>query len=117
MELIKTYPTHEIAYLTLNTAKLDMSNASEFKKKATLAMQDDKNIVLDMAAVDFVDSSGLGAILSCLRDLRSRGGELRLCCVQPRVMVMFELVRMQKVVPLAATREEALDAFALPKAA
>jgi anti-sigma B factor antagonist len=117
MELTKSFLTTTTICLVLETHKLDMSNAAEFKKKVAVLAQNELTIVLDMAHVEFVDSSGLGAILSFLRDLRSRGGELRLCCVQPRVMAMFELVRMQKIVPLARTREEAAEALALPLAA
>jgi anti-sigma B factor antagonist len=117
MELTKTYPHSGIAYITLSTHKLDMSNTFEFKKKIVQIAKDETFVVLDISQVDFVDSSGLGAILSFLRDLRTRGGELRLCGVQTRVMAMFELVRMQKIVPIAASAEEALSAFALPKAA
>jgi anti-sigma B factor antagonist len=117
MELTKTYPEGDIAYLVLNTHKLDMSNTVEFKKKIVQIAQTETRVILDISQVEFVDSSGLGSILSFLRDLRTRGGELRLCGVQPRVMAMFELVRMQKIVPIAASAEEALSAFALPKAA
>jgi anti-anti-sigma factor len=70
-----------------------------------------------MSQVEFIDSTGLGAILSLLRHVRARGAELRLCSVQPRVMAMFELVRMQKIVPLSRTQNEAAAAFTLSKAA
>lgn len=117
MELTKNNRGGGVASLSLRETKLDMSNAAEFKKRVALMIQDETKIVLDMSMVEFVDSSGLGSILSCLRDLRARGGELLLCCVQPRVMAMFELVRMQKVVPVVASYEDALQIFQGQKAA
>lgn len=117
MELTKTYLEGDIAHVVLNTHKLDMSNTVEFKKKIVQIASEEARVLLDISQVEFVDSSGLGAILSFLRDLRTRGGELRLCGVQTRVMAMFELVRMQKIVPISANPSEALSAFALPKAA
>jgi anti-sigma B factor antagonist len=117
MQLNKFYLDSQTACVVLETHKLDMSNAADFKKKISALVENETQMVLDMAQVEFVDSSGLGAILSFLRDLRTRGGELRLCCVQPRVMAMFELVRMHKIIPLLATREEAMGIQNLPNAA
>ena len=117
MELTKTYLENGIAYIVLNIHKLDMSNTVEFKKKIVQVAQGETQVILDISQVEFIDSSGLGSILSFLRDLRTRGVELRLCGVQARVMAMFELVRMQKIVPIAANVEEAQAAFTLPKAA
>jgi len=117
MELIKSYIDISVVCLIVEAKKLDMSNTSEFKKAVALYLPSEIHIVLDMSQVEFVDSTGLGAILSLLRDVRARGAELRLCSVQPRVMAMFELVRMQKIVPLSRTQNEASAAFTLSKAA
>ena len=91
--------------------KLDMSTAADFKKLMAPIMEDNKRVVLDMEAITFVDSSGLGAILSCLRELSSSGGDLKLCHVQKRVRIMFELVRMHRILAISNTPEEAVAAF------
>lgn len=91
--------------------KLDMSTAGEFKKLMAPVMEENKRVVLDMEAIAFVDSSGLGAILSCLRELSSSGGDLKLCRVQKRVRIMFELVRMHRILAIWNTPQEAVDAF------
>ncbi len=91
--------------------KLDMSTAGEFKKLMAPVMEENKRVVLDMEAITFVDSSGLGAILSCLRELSSAGGDLKLCHVQKRVRIMFELVRMHRILAIWNTPEEAVEAF------
>jgi anti-sigma B factor antagonist len=70
-------------------------------------------LVFDMSAVQFVDSSGLGAILSCLRQLNARGGDLKVFGLSKGVRALFELVRMHKVVEIHNTREEAIAAFAV----
>jgi anti-sigma B factor antagonist len=68
--------------------------------------------VLDLGKVQFVDSSGLGAILSASRQLLETGGDLKICSLTPPVRVLFELVRMHRVFDVLNDREEAVGAFA-----
>jgi anti-sigma B factor antagonist len=58
----------------------------------------DGRIVLDMARVEFADSSGLSAILACVNAARRRGGELALLSPSPRVRALIELTRLDEVV-------------------
>jgi anti-sigma B factor antagonist len=64
-----------------------------------------------MSELKFVDSSGLGAILSCLRQQNASGGELKLCGMLKPVRALFELVRMHRIFDMYNTREEAIMAF------
>ena len=63
-------------------------------------------LVLDLAAVEFADSSGLSAILACVNSARRRGGELVLLAPMPRVRALIELTRLDDVV--AVTDDEAI---------
>lgn len=109
---IQTEMAGDVAVVSVQQDKLDMSTANDFKKNMAPVIQAHKKVVLDMNAVSFVDSSGLGAILSCLRELSGAGGDLKLCRVQKRVRVMFELVRMHRILNILNTSEEAVTAFA-----
>jgi anti-sigma B factor antagonist len=68
-------------------------------------------VVIDLSRVEFVDSSGCGALLSCLRQLGDRGGDLKLCGVQKNVERLFELVRMNRIIDIYPSKEEALKGF------
>ena len=70
-------------------------------------------LVLDLARLRFVDSSGLGAFISCLRKLNAKGGDLKLCGLSKQVRAAFELVRMHRVFDIHATSEDAVRAFAV----
>ncbi|MGA3106242.1 MAG: STAS domain-containing protein [Terriglobales bacterium] len=70
----------------------------------------ERRIVLDLSSVEFIDSSGLGAILSVLKRL-GKDGELVVCGITPPVASMFKLTRMDRVFPVHETVEEALAAF------
>ncbi len=90
---------------------LDAGNAKEFKRDVLPALNGKARVIFDMSGLKFVDSSGLGAILSCLRQLNAGGGDLKLTGMQKPVRALFELVRMHRVFDIYNTREEALAAF------
>jgi anti-sigma B factor antagonist len=72
-------------------------------------------IVLDLTPVGFIDSSGLGAIVTCLKAQGTRG-KMAICGVRESVASLFKLTRMDKVVTLYATAEEAVTALAPERA-
>ena len=90
---------------------LDAGNAREFRQEIASVLKDSSQVILDLSQLQFVDSSGLGAILSCLRHLTTTGGELRLCGMTKPVRALFELVRMHRVFEIFNSREEALASF------
>jgi anti-sigma B factor antagonist len=69
-----------------------------------------REIVLDMAAVTFIDSSGLGALVSILKAM-GRDGDLVLCGTTGTVISMFRLTRMDKVFRMFGTTDEAVTAL------
>ena len=69
-----------------------------------------KNVVMDLGGVTFIDSSGLGALVSTLKALREAGGNLRLANVPARVRSVLEVTRLERVFESFDTVEEALDA-------
>jgi anti-sigma B factor antagonist len=69
-----------------------------------------REIVLDMAAVTFIDSSGLGALVSILKAM-GRDGDLVLCGTAGTVVSMFRLTRMDKVFRMFGTADEAVSAL------
>ena len=91
--------------------ELDAGNAPEFKRDMAAVLQANTKVVLDLSRLRFVDSSGLGAILSCLRQLSAKNGDLKLCGMTKQVRTAFELVRMHRIFDVAGTKEEAVKAF------
>ena len=72
-----------------------------------------KNVVLDLGAVDNIDSTALGAILSLLKRVGDRGGDLKIArLLQPKPRLLFEITRAHKVFEIFDTAEEALRACA-----
>ena len=91
---------------------LDAGNVKDFRA-AIQAVADTHDIVmLDMQRLNFVDSSGLGALISCLRHVRGNHGDMKLCSMSEPVRALFELTRMHRVFNIIETRDEAVRSFA-----
>jgi anti-sigma B factor antagonist len=76
-----------------------------------------QNLVIDMGLVDFVDSSGLGALISTLKVLRAEGGDLKLANVGEKVRSVLEITRLLRVFETYETAEEAVAALGAGKPA
>ena len=64
--------------------------------------------MLDLEGVDFLDSTGLGTIVSALKRARTHGGDLRLVCTEARITRLFEITGLDKAVPLHPTLDAAI---------
>jgi anti-sigma B factor antagonist len=64
----------EVAVVELRGEQLDASNVADFKRDIAPVLEGNSRVVFDLSQLRFVDSSGLGAILSCLRRLNGAGG-------------------------------------------
>lgn len=100
-----------IAIAEIPVEELDASNANELKRDMAPILDANRRVVIDLSRLHFVDSSGLGAMLSCLRQLSAKGGDLKLCGMTKQVRAAFELVRMHRIFDIFPTRLEAVHAF------
>lgn len=98
----------DVTVVELSGEQLDASNTKDFKRDIAPILESNSKVVFDMSQLSFVDSSGLGAILSCLRLLNAAGGDLKLCGLSKPVRALFELVRMHRIFEIYTTREEAV---------
>jgi anti-sigma B factor antagonist len=88
--------------------RVDASKAPLFKDEMTKCIESGQNqLVLDLSGVDFVDSSGLGAIVACLKRLGPRGN-LAIAGAKGAVSRLFTLTRMDKVFTLHDTVDAAV---------
>jgi len=101
----------DVAVTVVPVDELDASNAAEFKRDIAPLLEANARLVLDLSRLRFVDSSGLGAFISCLRKLNAKGGDLKLFGMSKQVRAVFELVRMHRVFDIVGSREDAVRAF------
>ena len=94
------YGTH---VLTVPENRIDAAIALQFKESMRQAtMQGPDRIILDLHHVDFVDSSGLGAIVGAMKQL-SPGKTLELAGLTPTVSKVFQLTRMDTIFTIHKT--------------
>ncbi len=92
-------------------SRLDAEVAMEFRQEMVdLYHQGNSQILLDLSRIDFLDSSGLGSIVSVLKIMREKG-DLQLCGVKETVMSTFRLTRMDRVFRLHSSVQDGVAAM------
>lgn len=98
--------------MSIEEERLDAHNSNELKSQLMNQFEEGKsNIIVDLQHVRFIDSSGLGALVSGFKNAGSRSGSLKLCGLQKQVQSMFELTRLHRVFEIFPGEEEALASF------
>jgi len=95
--------------------RIDASFAPEFKAVMLDRIgSGNVKILLELSEVDFIDSSGLGAIVSILKALAGRGG-IAICGLRETVGAVFRLSHMDKIFRIFPSKEDALREFGTGK--
>ena len=96
--------------IAVEGGRLDAAVAIRFKDEMRgLTEEGPERIVLDMRNIDFLDSSGLGAVVAAMKQAGS-AHRLELAGLTPTVKKVFSLTRMDTVFTIHASAEVALDA-------
>lgn len=107
---LKIKEQEDIVIITVEEERMDAHNSGNLKERMLQLFDEGKyQLVIDLTAVRFIDSSGLGALVSGFKNASARDGSLKLCCLQPQVRSMFELTRLHRVFEIFTTLQEALD--------
>ena len=97
--------------ITVSEERIDAAVAIQFKDKMrAISDEGDSHLVLDLARVAFVDSSGLGAIVASMKQLKP-GQKIELAGLTPTVQKVFRLTRMDSVFTIY---DDVSAAFAQP---
>ena len=98
MTTLSAHLSGEEIYLTVGVSRLDAAAARDFKKDCEEVWKPGiTGATLDLSQVAFVDSSGIGALLSLQKRLAPAGGSVRLHNVQQPVQSVIELLRLHRI--------------------
>lgn len=90
--------------------RLNMGAASQLRKQLhSIVEEGDGRIVVDLSATEFIDSSGLGALISGLKFARMAGGDLRIAAPTRQVCTVLELTNLNRVLPSYESADSAFD--------
>jgi anti-sigma B factor antagonist len=92
--------------------QLIVGNRQDLKKRVLDALEaGDRKFVIDFADTGYIDSSGLGVLVSLSKKIREAGGDLRLAALNEDLRTLFELTKLDTLFSIVATADEAVDAF------
>ncbi len=99
----------EAATLVVLRGDLDLATAPDLRECLVEVIDESARIVVDLEAVGFLDSAGLGILVGGLKRARTRGGDLELVCSSREVLKPIEITGLDRVFTIHAAREIALN--------
>jgi anti-sigma B factor antagonist len=105
----------ERTHVIVVVGEIHVSTARRFSTLLDEAIGRGKTaVVLDLSAVEFIDSTGLSVLLNGLRQVTRRSGRMALVCTNPTVLRLFEITHLDATFDIYESRGEALSAVGAP---
>ena len=109
---IKEKIDNGVAILTFKGDLLGEPDTTKIREKIHSLITDKiKNVIVDLGGVNYMNSSGLGTLISALTTMRNGGGDLRLAHVGDKVQNLFVITQLVKVFDTYETVDRALASF------
>jgi len=110
MDLKLEKTTNGYYVLNIQEERIDAHNSGELKAYLLQMIEEGgRQIIVQLGHVRFIDSSGLGALLSANKNILAKSGKFALTNIQQQVMSMFELTRLNRVFDIYADINEAFS--------
>jgi anti-sigma B factor antagonist len=92
--------------------QLIVGNRQELKQKVLDELEKgERKVLIDFSRTGYIDSSGLGVLVSLSKKIREQGGELRLANLNDDLKTLFELTKLDTLFQISDTKERALQSF------
>ncbi|MHB1340780.1 MAG: STAS domain-containing protein [Coriobacteriia bacterium] len=92
------------------TGEVDVYTSPMLKAHIVDAVDDGcTDMIVDLEGVGFIDSSGLGVLVSGLRRVKERSGSMRLVCTKENILKIFRITGLDKVFPVFSSMKEATE--------
>jgi anti-sigma B factor antagonist len=107
----------DVRIVRVKEAKLTYPNLSAFFAEVRQLVEGGaRKVVIDLAAVGYIDSASIGCLMDVRRLLQDRGGALRISGLQPRVETMLSMTGVHKIMDIHREEAAAVEAFSPRKA-
>ena len=102
----------DVTVVAVMAKHIPVEFSDEFEAGVLDAIQGDPvpRVVLDFEFVDFISSVILGKLIKLNGILLDRGGAFNVCCLSPKIAVIFKMMRLHKLIGTHKTREQATQA-------
>ena len=92
--------------------QLIVGNRQELKQKVLQELEGgERKFLIDFDRTGYIDSSGLGVLVSLSKKIREQGGDLRLANLNEDLRTLFELTKLDTLFQISDSRDEALASF------
>ncbi len=94
------------------TGQLIVGNRQELKNDILRLLEEgSRKFLIDFSDTAYIDSSGLGVLVSLSKKIREKGGEMRLSNLNEDLRTLFELTKLDTLFLIADSRDQALEDF------
>ncbi|MDD2403061.1 MAG: STAS domain-containing protein [Victivallaceae bacterium] len=107
---INAYEESGVKVIELS-GRLDAENAEKLRTEFLLFLEKNRNFVINCSNLEYLDSTGLGAMVFCMKSSNEYGGVLRLANLTPKVQMIFEITRAYRVFEIYDSLDAAIAAF------
>lgn len=107
MELLIDVERHQATTLIVLRGDLDLATAPDLRETLVEVIDEGARIVIDMEAVEFLDSAGLGILVGGLKRARGRDGDLELVCSNGEVLKPLVITGLDRVFTIHDGRDAA----------
>lgn len=95
-----------------NVSKLNILIAQSLKEDvAQYLTKANTKLILDLEGIEYVDSSGFGALLSILRNAKNNDSQFKICNISPEVMELVKLLQLHNVFDICDDIDKCLESF------
>ena len=106
---VNTRTINDLTSLIDLEGEVDVYTAPQLKQQIINLLDEGvKHVIVNLSAVDYLDSTALGVLIGGLKRLRERDGRLDLICPNQRIKRIFEITGLDKIFDIYAAEEEAL---------
>jgi anti-sigma B factor antagonist len=97
--------------VSISGRELMAGNVRNFKDAVAQTLESRDKIIIDLGNLEFIDSVGLGALVTCLKRVRQHHGEIKLCRMSESVQHLFHMVKLERVFQIFDSLDAALASY------
>jgi len=103
----KSQKFENVIVISPETVKIISDNSVEFRDELADILKTEDEVILDLSGVRFIDSSGLGALINCYKNLDKRK-DIILCGLNKELNSLFAITRLDRIFNIYNSKKEAL---------
>ena len=102
----------KVHIIAIHDPRLDSTKAPRFKTELLRVIAGGaKNVLVNLRDVETIDSSGLGILTFGRRQMDENGGTLSVCCLQDKVLTLFNIAKLDRVFSVFDTEEDGIKNY------